>query len=429
MYNLAICLTYFIEMLISYSFFSLIGDRKHKNSICLTIGTLLFLSGAFFDIIFSNVIWFNALYFSIINIVFSISCFRIKITRCIFYSILLDIFQTALEFVAINLISIVTNTEVIAYIDKLSFLVLDVVISKTLYFLTCLILARFVKKEKADIKFPIVIYMYPFIVIVILLVFISICTQFELSYDFQLLLSGSGFALFISIVVLFITYQQSIEKENEIFILKTQVEKQDMDINYYNILEKQNEDLRIYAHDTKNHLNAIHNLNTNPEIDEYLNKMISNLKSYSSVCHSGNHMLDVIISKYITECEVKNINFTFDVCVTNLNYVKNDDLVTILSNALDNAIESAKQSICKTVSIATDHINTYDVITIINSCDIPPKTKGNDLVTTKKDSSIHGLGIKSIQKVLKQYNGDCQWEYNENKREFTLIISLLSSQN
>ena len=426
MYNLAICSTYFIEMLISYSFFSLIGDRKHKNSICLTIGTLLFLSGAFFDIILSNVIWFNALYFSIINIVFSISCFRIKITRCIFYSILLDIFQTALEIVSISLISIVSGTEVNAYIDKLLFFVIDVVISKSLYFLTCLIVTRFIRKEKADIKFPVALYMYPVIVIVTLLIFWSMCTHFELSYNYQLILSGISFALFASIVVLFISFQQSIEKENIIFTLKNQVEKQDMDINYYNILEKQNEDLRIYAHDTKNHLNAIHNLNSNPEIDEYLTKMISNLKNCSSICHCGNHMLDVIIGKYATECEMKNINFGFDVCVTNLKCVKNNDLVTILSNALDNAIEAAEKSSNKTINIATDHINTYDVVTITNSCDTPPKIKGNDLETTKKNKNIHGLGIKSIQKVLKQYNGDCQFEYNENKREFTLIIFLLS---
>lgn len=112
MYNLAICFTYFIEMLISYSFFSLIGDRKHKTPVCLTIGTVLFLSGALFDIIFSNLIWFNALYFFIINLLFSLVCFRIKITRCIFYSILLDIFQTALEFATIFLISTITNTQV-----------------------------------------------------------------------------------------------------------------------------------------------------------------------------------------------------------------------------------------------------------------------------------------------------------------------------
>ena len=93
---------------------------------------------------------------------------------------------------------------------------------------------------------------------------------------------------------------------------------------------------------------------------------------------------------------------------------------------MDNAIEAAEKSSSKTINIATDHINTYDVVTITNSCDTPPKIKGNDLETTKKNKINHGLGVKSIQKVLKQYNGDCQWEYNENKREFTLITSLLS---
>lgn len=426
MYNLAICVTYFIEMLISYSFFSLIGDRKYKTPVCIAIGTALFLSGAVFDIVLSNVIWFNALYFFIINLLFSYICFRIKITRCIFYSILLDIFQTALEFVVIFLVSTIINTEVTAYLDNFLILVIEGIISKLLYFMTCLIMARFIRKEKSNIKFPAGLYMYPVIVIATLLIFWSMCTHFELTYNYQLVLSGISFALFASIVVLFISYQQSIEKENLIFALQNQVEKQNMDMNYYSILEKQNEDLRIYAHDTKNHLNAIHNLNSNPEIDEYLNKMISRLKNYSSVCHSGNHMLDVIINKYVTECDMKGLKFSFDVFVTNLNYVKSDDLVTILSNSLDNAIEASELSVNKTISLATDHINTYDVITIVNSCDNPPKTKGDELVTTKRNKDIHGLGIKSIRKALNQYGGDYQWEYNEGKGEFTLMISLLS---
>lgn len=425
-YNLAICFTYFIEMLISYSFFSLIGDRKQKTPICLAIGTALFLSGALFDVVLSNIVWFNVLYFFIINLLFSVICFRVKLTRCIFYSIILDVFNGSLEFAAIFLISIVTKTEVTEYVDKLSFFVLDVVISKLLYFLACIVMARFIRKEKGNIKFPLGLYLYPFIVIVILLIFWYMCTQFELPYDFQLLLSGISAALFASIVVLFISYQQSIEKENLILTLQNQVEKQDMDMNYYNILEKQNEDLRTYAHDAKNHLNAIHNLNSNPEIDAYLTQMISNLKTYSNVCHSGNHMLDVIINKYVTECDMKGLKFSFDVYVTNLNYVRNDDLVTILSNALDNAIEAAEATVNKTISLATDHINTYDVITIVNSCDTPPKAKGNELLTTKRNKDIHGLGIKSIRKTLKQYGGDYQWEYNEGKGEFTLMISLLS---
>ena len=55
---------------------------------------------------------------------------------------------------------------------------------------------------------------------------------------------------------------------------------------------------------------------------------------------------------------------------------------------MDNAIEATEKSSNKTINFATDHINTYDVITITNSCDTPPKIKGNDLETTKKRTKL-----------------------------------------
>ena len=104
--NIAICTTYFIEMLIAYIFFSQIGERKHNFWLCCIIGTVVFEVGAISDIIFSNTIWLNALMFIIINFLFAVLCFNIKIAKILFYSIILDIFSTALEFAAIFLIYI-----------------------------------------------------------------------------------------------------------------------------------------------------------------------------------------------------------------------------------------------------------------------------------------------------------------------------------
>ena len=50
----------------------------------------------------------------------------------------------------INLISIVTNTDVTAYNKNFPLLMIDAIISKTLYLFTCIILARFIKKEKTN---------------------------------------------------------------------------------------------------------------------------------------------------------------------------------------------------------------------------------------------------------------------------------------
>lgn len=424
-YNIIIALTYFMSMLISYSFFSQIGDRKQKEFYCLLIGLLLFESGALVDIVFANTIWLNAIYLALINILFGLWCFRIKLSKIIFYSVLLDIFTGALEFITIFLISVITETESNVYLEKINFLIMDIAISKTLYYLTCSVLARFIKKEKTNIRFPIILYFYPIIVIGVLLLFWNICVETNISNTLQVILCITGVALFFSIVLLFIVYQRSIEKENKLFLLQNEFDRIETDKAYYDILEKQNQNLMIYAHDAKKHLSAIRELNNNPIIDDYINTMADALKAHSNSCHSGNHLLDVIINKYETECQLKNIKFSFDVKLCNLKFVNTYDLVAILNNLLDNAIEAAVNSENAFVSISTNYTNTYAVITISNSCKNPPITSNNKLTTTKENKAKHGIGIKSVKKTLKNYGGDLEWEYNENKKVFITTVMLL----
>ena len=421
--NIAICATFFLEMLISYIFFSQIGEKKYNVWICCLIGTAVFEIGALSDIVFSNTIWLNALMFIIINFLFAFICFNIKFTKILFYSVILDIFSTALEFAAIFIISTVTNTEVTAYVDNITFFIIDVSVSKILYFVTCLILSALIKKEKSNVKIPIALYIYPVVIVFALIVFWSICASYNLSNTHQILLSIVSAAMFFSTVILFIVYQDNVAKENQYLIIEQEIEKSNTDKKFYDILEQQNNELMIYAHDTKNHLNAIKALNDNEQIDEYLTKMTHELKAHSSTCHSGNHILDVIINKYVTECEMKNINFDFDIRLSNLKIVDDYDLVTILGNILDNAVEASYKSQNKFISLRTNKVNTYDSIIITNSCDTPPKSINRELKTTKKDKKSHGIGIKSILKILKKYKGDLEWEYDsENKQFITTII-------
>ena len=85
-YNIAVCVTYFFEMFIAYIFFSQIGNKKVKTLHCFVVGTVIFETGALFNLVLSNIVWFNVIYFFIINFVFSVICFKIKISRALFYS-------------------------------------------------------------------------------------------------------------------------------------------------------------------------------------------------------------------------------------------------------------------------------------------------------------------------------------------------------
>ena len=206
------------------------------------------------------------------------------------------------------------------------------------------------------------------------------------------------------------------------------MDKIETEKTYYDILEQQNQDLMIYAHDAKKHLTAIKNLNNNPQIEEYINIMAENLETYSQVSHSGNQTLDVILNKYLTECKIKNIKLSFDIRLKNFDYVADYDLVAILGNLLDNALESAEKSENREITISTDYRNTYDVLIITNSCDNAPKTSNNHLLTTKSDKKIHGVGLKSVIKTLKKYNGDYDWRYDSLNKTFTSIIMLSNTK-
>ena len=412
----------FVEMLISYIVFSHLADLKHPLWACLLAGTVIFESAVAVNVFLFNNIWVNGIYFAMINIVFALLFFYISPVKAIFYSVLIDIFSTALEFATIFLFSMIFKVDIREYNSSISVLIIEGTISKVVYFIVCLLLIKFIHKESVKSEFPKSLYIYPASTMIALLAFWKICIDDTLSPLSQIMFSVISLLLFSATVVLFITYQHHIEKESTVIAMQGELSRLKTEKSYYDILEHQDEQLLAYAHDTKNHLSAIKNLNNNPQIDAYLDEMAKNLKTYRNVCRSGNITLDVIINKYITECKIKGITFTHDVRVSNLKCIDDFDLVTILGNLLDNAIEAAEKSAQKSISIETDCRNNYSIIIVSNSCDSAPKLRGDKLLTTKTDSSVHGIGMKNVAKAVKKYDGDLSWEFIQSEKLFKVTI-------
>ena len=234
--------------------------------------------------------------------------------------------------------------------------------------------------------------------------------------------------LLCSTVLLFVTYQHQMEQENEAMQMRSEFARLQTEKAYYDILEQQNQQLMLYAHDAKNHLAAIGSLSDDPRIGGYLSKLSAQLSDYTRNCHSGNKMLDVMIHKFAVDCSMRNIHFEYDVKLCNLNEVEDIDLVAILGNLIDNAVSAAEKSREKRVSLATARRNAYSVIVISNSCDAQPKTSGTHLVTSKENKSAHGFGLKSVRKTLRKYNGDYEWTYDANRCLF-VVTAMVGSHS
>ncbi len=416
-------LVYFLEALISYVFFSRVSKSKYNLWKCILIGSAIFFIGVIANILFQNSIFINTLTFSAISFLFSIICFDIKIKKALFYSVLSSAFMCATELIAIFSISALFNIELTSYNDNIYILLADVLSSKFLYFITLLILSGIINKNQKTSKIPLSFYLFPTAVLSSLVMFWYIMTTYQLSKNTMIVMTCVSVFLFLSTILLFISYHYNAEKEQDLLLLRQESEKLNTDLKYFDILENQNKNLRAYAHDTKNHLSAIRNLNTNPEIEMHLSKMSKNLVDYSKVCHSGNHTFDVVVDKYVTECNINGLNFEFDIKNNNLSMIEPYDTVTILGNLLDNALEAAKTSAQKTVTIETDYRNNFSVIIISNSCDTNPILYDKTLpTTTKANKQFHGFGLKSVRNTLKKYNGDISFDYDEEEKVFVVTV-------
>lgn len=65
---------------------------------------------------------------------------------------------------------------------------------------------------------------------------------------------------------------------------------------------------------------------------------------------------------------------------------------------------------------------------IANSCDTPPKQSGNRLLSTKSDTQAHGFGLKSVKKTIQKYQGDYEWNYDVDAKQFTMTVMIVDRE-
>ena len=417
----------FIEAFILYFYFNSNYQCKYKPAVAILIAQAFYAIGFLPNLFIENRAYINIAVFCVLTFLYANTCFDISIKSSIFHTVIFSFIITVTELLTEVLLEFVLGNDVPVFVidNKAITYFIGVVIAKTLMFIVAYFVSTLLsyKKNNADVSMnkSFLTLLFPVTVYILLAIIIRITLEYQLSKKLLAVIIISTGAAIVLCCLTAIYNQQIQKRENEFAELKTQQMKNEIDMQYLDLLEMKNREMQILTHDYKNHLAAIRDMSSSEEVADYIDKMNDEIKTANSACHSGNHTLDILINKYVTECYSKNVDFAFDVKLCNLNYVDSFDLVTILGNALDNALEAAEKSTAKKISFSTKRVNTYDTVIIENSCDIPPDSK---LKTTKKNKGSHGIGMKSIAKTLKKYGGDYEWEYSQTDKQFKLTIIL-----
>lgn len=196
-------------------------------------------------------------------------------------------------------------------------------------------------------------------------------------------------------------YYKQLNKLNQQYI------KQELE--YFETYRQAQEDIRIFRHDMKHHINRIVQLCADSDITSlknYVSELHDNLDvTLGAVYQTGDSNVDAILNAKVQQMHRNNISFSLSGAFVNSLSLSSFDLCAIFSNAIDNAIEENQKIMPESsrfISLSIRRNNFYYIISLENPmCDISTY----DTTTTKADSHNHGFGLRSIREKVAKHGG------------------------
>lgn len=213
--------------------------------------------------------------------------------------------------------------------------------------------------------------------------------------------------------------------------------------SYQNISDIYDKNAKLY-HDLNNHFNVLYQLLNEDTVEDaraYIKEISQPVQMLSRTVWTGVDIVDVVINSKIEKMERKGIPYEINAEYPKDTNIASNDMCTILSNLLDNAIEAAEklrlfrkdkpaereEGAQEPVSLTLRRIKGFLMIQITNPCMGVGGKNGMILRTTKEDHEIHGWGLKSVVSVVEKYNGIFNYE-NENGI-FTVTVMIFFEKN
>lgn len=285
-----------------------------------------------------------------------------------------------------------------------------VLLTKILYFFVGKILNGLLFERKNLVN-------WQWIVIGCSLVFSTVAgkTLITLSRDFpgiqmqeqKLMLLCVSCIWLMCLIMYFIVQQMSKDNqtklEYELMKEKEKYSKESMEI-----IKRSNEELREFKHDLKNYLLPLQEaMETMPqsEMVKVWEKINQKIEDVQTLIQTGNSYVDSMINTKINLARSEKV----DVKCTILSKMEGiDDLefCTVFGNLMDNAIEAERKvTEKKEIIIFVEEKMGYLRLEIQNKIEKSVLNENSSLNTTKKDTSSHGIGHKSVKRTMQKVGG------------------------
>lgn len=156
--------------------------------------------------------------------------------------------------------------------------------------------------------------------------------------------------------------------------------------------------------------------------EEYLEKITEQQTDRLFLVNTHHAILDALFNTKAAEATRKKINIDFE--VNDLSKLPFDasDMVVLLSNLLDNAIEACQQYEKEDKTIHVTAITQQAFFISIRNTSKPVVILNDSIPTTKPEPQLHGFGLVNIHLILEKYHGEHTMFYENGWFQFTADI-------
>ena len=199
------------------------------------------------------------------------------------------------------------------------------------------------------------------------------------------------------------------------------------ELQHFQAYKKQQETLRRYRHDMKNHLLTLELLSKKGNLEavsRYIGNLTEQWQETAPLFHTGNDIADAIINGKYALISQQQIQLTVNGSFLTALHLPPADICTIFSNALDNAVEACTNLPAdqRRISISITQNDTMFCIAFRNPLKQQPRFSPQMLPLSTKQQPEHGFGLFNIKKAVEQNQGHMQIETEAHV--FTLSVLL-----
>lgn len=220
--------------------------------------------------------------------------------------------------------------------------------------------------------------------------------------------------------------EKQIKKENQILSIENAVMKE-----YYDTLEYQLERTRKFRHDIEKHMSVLKEMTTSRENGEALmNYALQIEEQYSylqTIDYCGNPVVNAILVNKKHQCQEQNIEMETEIGQFNSGEIKEIDLIAIISNLLDSAMQECIQNIeekHKKIAFKCGNQASNLFLEVSNTTNIENSNKATSK-TRQKDTYAHGVGLSIVCEIVDKYDGLFQMDVKNGVREVTVMLNVI----